>query len=331
MCAKAYFTVDERYHNLVEKKLIPEDINRVSEDLEYSKIRNFLRATNYFKLKPYIKDIEKEMKNDKSKNYQFEDIVELYKIDRKLRASLIKLIEIVEIGIKTFLIEFLYENIGENKVIVDYLKLENFKVEKKQNEDDIRAYKSFIYNLNKKIGKITDDAKEELDKWEKNKITPYVFTCEELNEIKMYFEDGYTILPFWIVVEQLSFGDITTILKYLSKDDMKCIFKNIGNIKYSYNDMSKALNGIRYIRNLCSHNSRLCNQSIKYSMPQTNNAKLKQNIGLLRYLVFIKLFVHKYDEKSWNDFREELKSILESHKAMKLQYLHLPMEYMDYL
>ena len=312
MSEKIYFDLNGRYRNIVSKKLISHEIN-IDEKNE---VINYLSSINYFKLKPYVKCIEEQMINSND-TFHFYDVIELYKIDRRLRASLIKIIEIVEISVKTFLVDFLHKD--EDKSIFEYLDLNNFKSPENQNDKDKEIYDKFLNSLKQKI----NDIKNPKSQYYSN------MTQEEKNELNNYLR--HENLPFWVIVERLDFGDITSILKYISKRDLKEIFNKIGDISYPIKNISVALNGIRYIRNMCSHNSRLYNQSIKYCMPKSMVSNLSNSIGLIRYLMFIKLFVEKYDSKSWSKFCEELDEILNSHKVVNTSLLHFPDEYRDYL
>ncbi|MBF4502319.1 Abi family protein [Savagea sp. SN6] len=158
----------------------------------------------------------------------------------------------------------------------------------------------------------TPNVKTYTKKSHTNNVSSDKFTKEDIKEIKNYHSDKP--LPIWVVIEQLTFGEVTQILRFLNKNELRKIFKSIGEIDYSPIKVPAALNGVRYVRNLCSHNEKLINRTFKYSMPESTEPSLNNRVGLIKYLLFIKKIVKKYDPSNWRGFCEDLDSLIMNSK-----------------
>ena len=345
-----YYDTGQQVNNLLKKGFKIDDKNK-----EHLKI---LENISYFKLKPYIK--AEENLNDEP---CFDNVITLVLNDNEIRSNLIRIIEIVEIMIKAYLIDYLSKN---QLNILDAMKLPDkskrqIKLEKEKQEKgrisstkykELSALKNrnyqninFYYKDKEKIEDEIFEAKKIIKKEnikfleDKSSYRSSYFTNSELSEINKYIADGYTYenLPSWIYLEKFTFGTITIIYKYLDDNDSKNLRTIFKKIDYSPNDINNSLNGIRYLRNICSHNGRILNKGLRYSLPAYPKKYLKEfnkkgyNIEeyfFLRYLLAIKVFVEYLNNDLWLNFVDNLTDLISEENA---DLYELPSNYMDIL
>lgn len=234
-------TIDEKIELLQQRWLIINDINDVKHDLQHI---GYFRMTGYFK---FFQEIIDDIQTDTFiKGTTFQQVLDLYIFDRKLRLLTLDAIEKIEVSFKASINDYMSENFW----CFWFLDESLFSLEKQENKD---LYKWFI-DIVKRI--------------QKDKKAIYV-----KEYFKKYDED---FLPAWMVFEELTIWNVSTILNILKSDHAK-------EISHSYNayyvDIRKWLNLITQVRNISAHHSRLWNNGYKVR-PRVQDTMFKEKFVL---------------------------------------------------
>jgi len=129
---------------------------------------------------------------------------------------------------------------------------------------------------------------------------------------KKYFYRKYdeeTNLPIWMVVELMSFGQVSQLYNGLKKQDRQDIGR--GYFRIDQRLMGSWLHTIVYIRNLCAHHSRIWNR--KLSIRPLVNKKDKDwnsvdNSKIFAVFLLIKKMMHFQDK--WDEWSGKLLTLL---------------------
>lgn len=194
------------------------------KDPEFAK--NKLKHINYYKLKEYSLPY---MENGTYKDITFEELIDIFYLDRALRVNLIHNIEKIEISLKTQIAKvlgkygpygYLYFNNWIDKE--EYCK-HYIKDQEKKFKEQIRK------NLNERSNEIINSFKKEYP--------------EEKN------------IPIWMLVEILTLGETINLFKLMAPSLKMDIAKmyNVPSAEFFENWIYK----IKLIRNLCAHNMKI--------------------------------------------------------------------------
>lgn len=201
-----------------------------------------LSRISYYRLKGYWWDMQADRETHfLNPNSYFEDVIERYYFDKKLRTILFDAIELIEISLRTKMINFLSLSYGG----LWYLDSSIFKSEQIFNKSKEtletefkRSGEIFIKNQKKKYPNENPDA--------------------------------------WKILEVASFGTLSRIYKNLNNQlpEKSSIAKGMGlNIS---NELSSWLEALSYIRNIIAHHSRLWSRNmVKTPTLKLNNPKGK--------------------------------------------------------
>lgn len=264
-------TISEQIELLKSRGLIVED---------ESKLERYLQNISYYHFSIYFKHFQK---NDVFiDGASFEDVLNVYVFDQKLRMILLDLLERIE---KSFKCRMVYEMSTKYN--------DSHWIGKKRYFSDIKNYKKNTIPLLKR----SRNSKE---------------VC-----VRHYYKK-YTTPPFppaWTVVELLTFGESVMIFGQLSKENKKIIAQTYGlNKKFIYNWMYALSN----IRNFCAHHSRLWNREFVISLTQKHGlyTDLFENSNgnrLFNYLVVMQVINCKFNPDS--KWIERLEKIIDDHNV----------------
>lgn len=213
-------TVDQQIELLKEKKLIIEDENRA---------RYWLSHVSYYRLKHYtysFKDINDD--NNFIPNTTFDQVVNLYLFDRKLKLILFDGLEAIEVAIKTMLSNTLSNAHGAHW----YLE-ENWFGEKFEHD------------------KFMEGIKEEFADPDETSVKAYKLVYSEPQ-----------LPPSWMIMEFQTFGTISKMFEHITARKEKleiCWHFNLpDNVLISW------LHCFTYMRNRCAHHARFVYRSVKH-------------------------------------------------------------------
>lgn len=221
-------TIDEQLQILIRRRLIINDQKFAKE---------FLNQVNYYRFSGYLKLFSK---NDVFDGVtKFNDIVDIYNFDNKLRNLLSYFLGYIEVLIKTQLALTLSLKLGP----IFYLDKENFLDEK------------IFIDLNEKINKNIND------NINNNKNSNRLFV--------KHFEG--TPLPIWVLVEILSFGNISRMFSNLTDFNKNQVCNNYLKISKEY--LKNYLFVLSSLRNSCAHYVRIYGKKFEFTPKIYNKDK----------------------------------------------------------
>ncbi|SDE10081.1 Abortive infection bacteriophage resistance protein [Bhargavaea beijingensis] len=212
-----------------------------------------LAQLNYYRLTAYALSF-KEGENYRE-GTRFDHIVEIYEFDQRLRNTLMRYLEQIEINLRTTIAYHLAHTYGP----LGYRNQDYFYSAPK--------HKEFLEKLDDNISKRSTD---------------------ELF-IAHHIENYHRKFPIWVSVEVLTFSNLSMLYSNLLRKDQLAIAKK-HNTKPFY--LINWLHSLSYLRNICAHYSRLYGKNLRIPSKQLNNIpntvdpqKLFSSIAALCFLL----------------------------------------------
>ena len=277
---------------------------------EYSAI-NYLSNISYYRLRAYTfpfqdNNIETNDHLFIRKDINFEDIIDLYCFDRRLRALIFNALEKIEIAVRT---KFTYEySVGTNN-------------------SHWFTNKTLYFNPNK-FDSIIEKIKEDVKR------------CDE--DFIRHYQTKYTspdLPPAWMTMETLSFGNISKIIANL--DCKSTPYKNISSAFGLPNPfvLENWIYSFSVLRNYCAHHSRIWNRRFHVEMKLPYNTTYpfidRTNLNsIYKNKLFAVLCCIQYISKiisPQGDFKNNLiKTIEEGGKLLNIKDMGFPTNWMDF-
>lgn len=296
-------TVDEHLEILINRGLTIDDTDRA---------KRYLGSVSYYRLSGYMFHLQD--KGNASKFYEgttFNDIINLYTFDKKLRCIFLEYLERVEVCLRT-------------RILNAYSELKGFYwsvhpgnfLDKKDLRDDgseVLSYHSYVLN-----SVITDfeKPKEQFLKAFKLKYTDETYPPEN-----MYFET-------------LSFGKLIKLYTCLKNDNTKNSIATAFKLP-SGKTLVNWLLFLNDVRNVCAHHSRLWNRKFtanKLIFPSRRDHKIDgeipeaSNSNIYGAIIAINQLLLTFNPH--NSFIDKLETLVESH-AMDERNLGFPPNWKD--
>lgn len=223
---------------------IPDQIIKLAERgltiNNYALAFSFLSCTSYYRLRAYTYPFQDNTNQDHPfiKEVTFEEIIELYHFDSKLRHLVFEAIEKIEVAFRTQLINYWGVIHGSHWQLQPNLYR------------NLDAFKRQIIKLETEI----DHSKENfIDHYREKYSSPLV-------------------PPSWMCIEISSFGLLSQMFRNLKKgEEKKAVIKYFG-----LNDISVLENwmhSFNNIRNICAHHGRLWNRRFTNNMRFPTNTQ----------------------------------------------------------
>ncbi len=277
--------------NLLESRgMIISDKNRAKRKLSqigYYRLSGFWYTCREFQ-NDLIGDIVR--KDSFQKDIDFNDIIQLYLFDKKLRLLMIDAIERIEIYIRSIIAH----EIGSY---------------------DPLAYKSDSYINPKKLRDWTDrnnNTRNLWAEWSRNHLDKIKKSREECI---VHHRSRNKDIPFWVVIEAWDFGTMSKYYENLKSKYQHRICKRLDIPKACI--LRQWLHEINTLRNRCAHHTRIWNRSFRNTLPIINNQyfntlnlhgnALKRMYGMVCILWFL---VEKIGHKS--NWLNSIKELIES-------------------
>lgn len=184
----------------------------------------FLSQVNYYRFSAYCIPFEK-VRHSFLPDTHFEQIRDLYELDRKLRLLIMEAIEPVEIATRTAVAYRLSHRYSP----FAHAEPKNFRPE--------FDHATWI----KEVLTETDRSKETF-----------------VSHFKAQY-DEYPQLPIWAAVEITSFGSLSKLFAGLLGDDKREI---AGKFSLHHRVLGSWLHTLVYVRNICAHHARLWNREL---------------------------------------------------------------------
>ncbi|MEN9973943.1 MAG: hypothetical protein RIS20_2290 [Bacteroidota bacterium] len=207
-----------------------------------------LENISYYRLKGYWWDMQEDLKTHNFiPNTYFEEIVDRYNFDRKLRLILFDAIERIEIALRTKMIYHLSMKYGS----LWYLDSNLFEKTKLPSDQSITIHKKIIFELKKEFQRSQE-----------------IFIKDQRYRFPNQDADS------WKILEIASMGTLSKLYKNLKHQlpEKSTISKEMGlNIN---SELSSWLEAITYVRNIIAHHSRLWGRNmVKIPIEKLNNPK----------------------------------------------------------
>lgn len=203
------------------------------------KAKDKLENIGYYKLKEFAFPLSKIHEVDGKKvriyeNVNFDKVVTRYYQDKNLRIFLLHAIEKIEVSVKTKIAYILGEKYGA----YGYLNFSNWcnKEEYCKHYLKDREYK-FKNGLRYKM---------------KQSHSHDIKDRSNLNK------DGFPSV--WLVLDVLTFGDVLVMLDYMSKKNLVALAKFY---ECSTDELISWLKCLKFVRNICAHNSNIIDLKLK--------------------------------------------------------------------
>jgi abortive infection bacteriophage resistance protein len=135
-------------------------------------------------------------------------------------------------------------------------------------------------------------------------------------------------LPFYALLEILSFGSLSKFYKNMKSEDKKAISKTY-NIGYTY--LESWIEHLAYVRNICAHYGRIYNYSLhkapilykQYSEKGINNHYIFATLICLKHLL--------YNDSKWLNFIETLDQLITGSPHVAVYRMGFPDDWKDIL
>lgn len=227
---KAVFDYTAQFDKLkTEKNLIITDTDFAVESLQNISYYALIGGYKH----PFIDIHTRKYINDAC----FEDIVALYEFDEELRGIFFKYLCRVERKMRSSISYHFCKKHGERQE--EYLNSNNYS--------NISKNKNGITKLIKMLDMMAN----------KNRDHEYL----------VYQRNKYHNIPLWVIMNTLTFGQISKMFEFLPQNMQGTICQDFGNVKK--NEMIKYLKVLTLYRNVCAHNERLFSYHTYIDIPDT--------------------------------------------------------------
>lgn len=275
---------------------------------------DYLSNISYYRLRAYTYPFQDNTDPEADhcflkKDIHFNDIIDLYCFDRRLRFLIFNAIEKIEVALRTKIIQT-YSEVTKDSHWHEDESLFNDDSYLNENNEEI-----FLYD------KLSNDIDYEIDRSNEDFIKHY----------KSKYSAPDTP-PAWMTLEVISFGTLSRLYELLKKDDSKKhVAKLLGLNKIDI--LENWMHALSNLRNCCAHHSRIWNRRFVVSILLPTNAdrlfldrdtifKTKRN-KLFAYLCCIKYILDIISPN--NDFHKNLKKLIsEGGKLLSLKDMGFP-------
>jgi len=247
---KFFKTIDEQIEILKSRGLI------LDESDNYKKVKQYLLTNNYYDvINGYARYFLKNT-NSFEDNVTFNEITFLYEFDTAIRNTLFNSIILAEKHLRGLVAYYISEECHKQGNI-EFYKEKNF-------------YKKDPFYLRQKIWKIIDNNKN----------------SRHDNSIRHHYLK-YQCVPFWVIVNYLTFKDIyeilvrvPTIQNKVAKDLLSFIQEHLDINKHLFTPevLLSFIYNIYEVRNVCAHGNRLIEYSCKNNVKYFEPLHIKYNI-----------------------------------------------------
>ncbi len=212
---------------LADRGLIVENPERAKRYLDFI---GYYRLSAYFLPYQSQKDLFKD-------DVKFNDILSLYIFDRKLKLILMDAIERIEVAVRSTITNYISLLTNDPHWYLTETHFDNYSPQKGKSFQD---FNGFLNSINGSLKKQKD-------------ATPIVHYYSK------YSSPEHP--PGWVVMEILTFGQVSKIYSILKTQYKKKIAKKF---KTSWQLLEAVLLSLTVIRNKCAHHQRVWNVKISY-------------------------------------------------------------------
>ncbi len=255
---------------------------------------HYLYHLNYYRLSGYMLPFQEEAGHQFKAGTSFEQVLNLYLFDRKLRLLLMDAIERIEVSIRTQWAYHLSHQYGSHA----------------------HLDKNLFQNTNK-YDRCIRTLEQEYKRSHETFIEHYRKTYDEP-----------AMPPLWVVCEIMSLGHLSTFYQNLKQPQDRNLIAN----EYNFDEkiLTSFLHHLSHVRNLCAHHSRIWNRrfTITVRLPKKKPACLQpffnrqaprniyNTLVLMRYMMTIVCPGSKWETR--------LTELLKEHNEVNLTVMGFP-------
>lgn len=276
---------------LTLKQQIQSYVDSGMEINSIDKVEKALKTVGYYRLRGYSFQFYDNSIKKYRKGTKFDNILQLYYFDMELSNLVFSMLSKIEVALRVHLTDALL-------IYGDALILQDSSIFK-----DKKMYWQNMSTIATEIARSND-----------------VF-------IKHNFDNHDGKIPVWAVVEVLSFGTISKIIKNLKTgagsayiilaNNYRYISKKGNEVNPSKKMFTSWVQAVAVLRNMCAHNSRIYNRTIHTTpeildidkiTPVTNHNGLYQILLAMKYL--------RPSNEEWNIFVNDLEQLFQINNSI---------------
>lgn len=282
MSEKVFKTIDEQIKILESRGL------SIGNE---EKAKKFLMRNNYYRISGYSLTLRSHDVFYPSANFQ--NIIDIYEFDHKLRHILLKYIDIIEITVKSI---FAHEFTRVHGPI---------------------GYRNSLYFTNfREYSRIFAKSENQKDRRHGHEAF-----------LKHYLDELHQDVPFWAYVELFTISDISCLFSISEESIKSAVAKKIGLPNSNGSELlGKFMHSMTIIRNLCAHGSRIYNRLFEQK-PSLNKREqkllrvsadgIKDNSHLFGFLLIMKKLLKPTD---FSSMITEIKSLKHTYPFVDMKY-----------
>jgi abortive infection bacteriophage resistance protein len=281
---KTFKTIEDQITILKERGLL------VASD---SRLENFLRNVSYYHASIYFKHFQ-DSKSNFILNTRFEDVLNVYTFDQKLRLLLSDMLERIEKSFKAKLInEICFKESDGNWIVNDTYFVSN--------------------DYSERVTEIL----------ERLRYSKEIYIKHFYNK---YSEPDYP--PAWMIVESLTFGQAVMVYRQLTTENKEIIASSYGINKIFVESWFYAFSDIR---NICAHHGRLWNRELRVR-PSQKHGKYKNlfynNNGnrLFNHVLLMNIIGNKFC--SGSEWLDTLRDLIAEH-TIEVSHMGFPKDWRE--
>ena len=270
-------------------------------------VEKALKSIGFYRLRGYSFHLYDNSTKKYVPGTKFEDVLKLYQFDQELSVLIFSMISKIEVALRVRLVEALL-------IYGDALILQDSSIFKEK-----KMYWQNMSTIASEIARSND-----------------VF-------IKHNFDKHEGEVPLWAVVEVLSFGTLSKIIKNLKTGTGSAYSILAANYRYtskkgnlvnpSQKMFASWVQGVAVLRNMCAHNSRIYNRTIHTTPEILDVDKITPSPahnGLYQILLAMK-YLRSSDEE-WTVFVDELYTLFQNNgDVISLAAMNLPTDWKTHL
>lgn len=270
-------------------------------------VRLALETIGFYRLRGYIYPFY-DNSNKKFRNeIWFEDILMIYEFDQRLSIILFDMIKKIEVALRCRLVDAIL-------VYKDALIVHDFSI-----FEDKKIYWKNMSVISSEISRSND-----------------VF-------MKHHFRKHDGAIPIWAIVEVVSFGTLSKLIKNLKSGKghayatlasrYKYISKKGNEVKPAKDMLTSWIHSITILRNMCAHSSRIYNRVIN-TAPELLNADKqcpKNNYNGIYEILLAMKYMRPSDD-CWMDFYKSLCQLIEEYEnIIDVAAINFPEDWQSHL
>lgn len=270
-------------------------------------VEKALKSVGFYRLRGYSFHLYDNVDKKYVQGTKFEDIFQLYQFDQELSGLIFAMISKIEVALRVRLVEALL-------VHGDSLILQDSSIFKEK-----KMYWQNMSTIASEIARSND-----------------VF-------IKHNFDKHEGEIPVWAVVEVLSFGTLSKIIKNLKTGtgsaysilaaNYQYISKKSNLVNPSQKMFTSWVHGVSILRNMCAHNSRIYNRTIHTTpeiLEEDKVIPLPAHNGLYQILLAMKYLRSSDDE--WTVFVDAFDKLIQNNiSVISFTAMNLPVDWKAHL